>query len=576
MLQSHTDNRRTIGSYWEASVPEPRLDRQLIGNALFDVAVVGAGYAGLSAALKLAQAGVSVCVLEVEHVGYGASGRNGGFCCLGGTKLNERQLIRAFGLEEARKFVAFQVAGVNLVAHRLDSWGVDADRHSKGEVFLAHRPKDTAGLQSEGAFLKETFGIKTRYLSKDDLDAEGHGGPGFHGGLHVPYGFALNPMAYVQALAEQVRTAGGKIFGKSPVTALSQDGDRWRLETGYGLVRAKKVVLAGNGYAREDVPKWLHGRTLPVMSSIQVTRPLSEDELSAQGWTSDTMSADTRILLHYFRLLPDRRFLFGTRGGIFRKRTLSGGNAQARAVRLRKHVSRLGACGGGIQLVRACLPCAQTDAFCRRGAGHGGGLCGHGLARQRHRHGLDLRRKDRRPDHRKAAPGGPAGAPAAAVRKISPAGPAQALSAGRLLVVRDQGQVTGSVHLRPASLLDLEALYAICLRTGDAGKDASGLYSDPRLMGHIYAAPYVALDGLICLVAEDAGGVLQDMWRAPRIPGTLKGVWKRNGGRPCASHMPSPKVTGLPGRRTSSASGRSFTPHRFRMKSPGVIRPTST
>ncbi|MCX2723692.1 NAD(P)/FAD-dependent oxidoreductase [Roseibium salinum] len=317
MLQSHTDNRRTIGSYWEASVPEPRLDRQLIGNALFDVAVVGAGYAGLSAALKLAQAGVSVCVLEVEHVGYGASGRNGGFCCLGGTKLNERQLIRAFGLEEARKFVAFQVAGVNLVAHRLDSWGVDADRHSKGEVFLAHRPKDTAGLQSEGAFLKETFGIKTRYLSKDDLDAEGHGGPGFHGGLHVPYGFALNPMAYVQALAEQVRTAGGKIFGKSPVTALSQDGDRWRLETGYGLVRAKKVVLAGNGYAREDVPKWLHGRTLPVMSSIQVTRPLSEDELSAQGWTSDTMSADTRILLHYFRLLPDRRFLFGTRGGIF-------------------------------------------------------------------------------------------------------------------------------------------------------------------------------------------------------------------------------------------------------------------
>ncbi|MCX2723691.1 GNAT family N-acetyltransferase [Roseibium salinum] len=67
--------------------------------------------------------------------------------------------------------------------------------------------------------------------------------------------------------------------------------------------------------------------------------------------------------------------------------------------------------------------------------------------------------------------------------------------------------MTGSVHLRPASLLDLEALYAICLRTGDAGKDASGLYSDPRLMGHIYAAPYVALDGLICLVAEDAGGV---------------------------------------------------------------------
>jgi glycine/D-amino acid oxidase-like deaminating enzyme len=317
MLQTRPDTRRTIGSYWEASVPQPRLDRQLIGNAVFDVAVIGGGFAGLSAVLRLAQAGVSVCVLEAEHVGYGASGRNGGFCCMGGTKLDEHQLIRKFGLEEARRFIAYQVAGVNLVASRLDSWGVDADRHSQGEIYLAHRPKDFAGFQAQAAFLKETFGVKARVLTRDDLAAEGFGGPNFHGGLRVPYGFALNPMAYVQALADQVRRAGGKIFGKSPVTGLTRDGDRWHLETEHGFVRARKVVLAGNGYAREDVPKWLHGRTLPVMSSIQVTRPLTDDELSAQGWTSDTMASDTRVLLHYFRLLPDRRFLFGTRGGVF-------------------------------------------------------------------------------------------------------------------------------------------------------------------------------------------------------------------------------------------------------------------
>ncbi len=110
-------------------------------------------------------------------------------------------------------------------------------------------------------------------LSKTDLDAEGYGGPTFHGGLQVPYGFALNPMAYVQALADQVRRAGGKIFGKSPVTGMTRDNDRWQLETEHGFIRARKVVLAGNGYAREDTPKWLHGRTLPVMSSILVTRP---------------------------------------------------------------------------------------------------------------------------------------------------------------------------------------------------------------------------------------------------------------------------------------------------------------
>lgn len=317
MLQTLHGKRRTIGSYWEASVPVVKPDRQLIGNATFEVAIIGAGFAGLSAALKLAQSGVSVCVLDAEHVGYGASGRNGGFCCLGGTKLDERQLIRKFGLEEARKFVAYQVAGINLVAHRLDSWGVHADRHSNGEIYLAHRLKDIASLRSNAAFLKENFGIKASLLTRDELEAEGYGGPGFHGGLRMPYGFALNPMAYVQALAEQVRQAGGRIFGKSPVTGLSRDGDRWHLETEHGIVRARKVVLAANGYANESVPKWLYGRTLPVMSSIQVTRPLSDAELSAQGWTTDTMASDTRVLLHYFRLLPDRRFLFGTRGGVF-------------------------------------------------------------------------------------------------------------------------------------------------------------------------------------------------------------------------------------------------------------------
>ncbi|WP_298813598.1 FAD-binding oxidoreductase [uncultured Roseibium sp.] len=312
-----TDGRRTIGSYWEASLPQPRQDRQLHGNAFFDVAVIGAGFAGLSAALRLAELGISVCVLEAKHVGYGASGRNGGFCCLGGTKLDARQLVKKFGLEEARKFLAFQVAGINLVAQRLDSWGVDASRHSKGEIYLAHRAKDVTGLKSEAEFLRANFGIRTRLLSREQLTEEGYGGPSFHGGLHVPYGFALNPMAYVQALAERVRRAGGKIFGKTPVSAIDRDSDRWRLETKNGFVRAKNVVLASNGYSDETVPPWLHGRTMPVMSSIQVTRSLSEAELAGQGWTSDTMAADTRILLHYFRLLPDKRFLFGTRGGIF-------------------------------------------------------------------------------------------------------------------------------------------------------------------------------------------------------------------------------------------------------------------
>jgi len=83
-----------------------------------------------------------------------------------------------------------------------------------------------------------------------------------------------------------------------------------------GAIKASTVLICTNGYSSEDVPPWMAGRYMPAQSTVLVTRPLSEAELQAQGWTSDQMSYDTRHLLHYFRLMPDRRFLFGMRGGL--------------------------------------------------------------------------------------------------------------------------------------------------------------------------------------------------------------------------------------------------------------------
>lgn len=307
----------TIGSYWEASVEIAAVDPCLETDLSADVAVIGAGYTGLSAALRLAEAGVSVAVLDAKSVGWGASGRNGGFCCFGGTKLPETELIRRFGLDEAKRFVRYQIEAIETVKTRLDGWGIDADRHSDGEIILAHRPRDFAEFSETAELLARHFGYRPKIFSREALKAVGIQGPEFFGGLHVPFGFALNPMKYVLALADQARAAGAKIHAHSPVTAVARAGAGWRLKSPRGSVHAQKVILAGNGYASEDAPRWLAGRTLPVMSSILVTRPLTESECAGQGWTSDLMAADTRTLLHYFRLLPDRRFLFGTRGGIF-------------------------------------------------------------------------------------------------------------------------------------------------------------------------------------------------------------------------------------------------------------------
>ncbi len=150
----------------------------------------------------------------------------------------------------------------------------------------------------------------------------------FHGALSIAAGFGLNPRKYVGGLARAAVAAGAAIHERSAVQSVTRKGDGWHLRVnGHGL-RADQVIIATNGYSSDDLPQWLSGRYLPSQSNVIVSRPLSEDERAAAGWTSDMMAYDTRNLIHYFRLMPDGRFLFGMRGGVF-----SSPQAEARARR---------------------------------------------------------------------------------------------------------------------------------------------------------------------------------------------------------------------------------------------------
>lgn len=296
------------GTYWaETYTPTdwPRLSAPLH----CDVAIIGGGFTGLNTAISLAEAGLDVAVFDTAHPGWGASGRNGGFCCLGGALATERGLTRQYGADEAALWEAAQAAAVHLVAQRLDQYGIAADVHSDGETVLAHSARAWRSLQK--TYAKDP---DARLMTPPELTAEGLGGP-WHGGVTVPAGFALNPQKYHGGLAQAAARAGAQIFAQSPVTQIT-GGPQWTLRVNGQDVRAGKVVIATNGYSSEDVPPWLSARTLPVQSSIIVTRPLTDDELAAAGWWSAQMAYDSRSLLHYFRLLPERRFLFGMRGGL--------------------------------------------------------------------------------------------------------------------------------------------------------------------------------------------------------------------------------------------------------------------
>ncbi|MEP5731432.1 MAG: FAD-dependent oxidoreductase [Sulfitobacter sp.] len=302
------------GCWWDETCRlSPRAP--LSQNIQCDVAIVGGGFTGISAALHLAEAGLSVAVLEARHVGWGASGRNGGFCCLGGGMLGNTALETAFGKSGRDEWRKAEVAAIRLVEGLLDRFGIEVDRHSDGETQLAHRTRDFDAMRDEVSYYAESYGLEARLTGPGSLVDEGMNG-GFKGAITVPVGFGLNPRKYIVGLADAAEEKGAQIFEDMSVIEILRKGESFDIKTAGGAVSADRVIVATNGYSSEDLPAWLAGRYMPTQSSIIVTRPLSQTELDAQGWTSKQASYDTRHLLHYFRLMPDNRMLFGVRGGL--------------------------------------------------------------------------------------------------------------------------------------------------------------------------------------------------------------------------------------------------------------------
>ena len=303
-------------SYWEATAGESSSDAPRIDtDASCDVAIIGGGYTGLSAALHLARDyDIDVRVLEAGHIGWGASGRNGGFCCIGGTGRHRGSLIRQVGLQNARGFYQASADAVALVRELADDEGIDLQATGNSEIEVAHTSKAAAGLRSDHHVMTKALGLDAELLGAEECRERLFESSENHGALISRPAFGLHPLRYCRGLAAAAAGHGAALHAHSRVVSWQKRDGMHHLRTAGGTVRARRVLHACNGFVQEDLAKAFYGRALPIISAIVVTRPLTQSELDAQRWVTADPAINSRLLLNYFRLLPDGRFLFGGRG----------------------------------------------------------------------------------------------------------------------------------------------------------------------------------------------------------------------------------------------------------------------
>ncbi|MGN6512192.1 MAG: NAD(P)/FAD-dependent oxidoreductase [Lysobacteraceae bacterium] len=298
----------TPDSYYRATLPERPTRPALRGRREAAVCVVGGGFAGLNTALGLAERGVrEVVLLEAERMGFGASGRNGGFV-FGGFSRGEDALLRELGPYRARALYAGTTDAVERIRARIDAHAIDCERVEAG-VLWANWFRDPRVLRERQALLARHYGVEWQWLPRAEL-RERVRSTRYHDGLFEPRAFHFHPLKYAQGLADAAAGMGVAVHEASPATGLERVGGGWRVRTPEGEVHARDVVLACGGYLA-GLRREVDAGVLPIATYVMVTEPLGAR--LGEVLTTGAAVYDTRFAFDYYRPLPDTRLLWGGR-----------------------------------------------------------------------------------------------------------------------------------------------------------------------------------------------------------------------------------------------------------------------
>ena len=287
--------------------PKPRPDIP----AKLDVAIIGAGFTGLNAALVLARAGVRVAVFEAGEFGTGASSRNGGMVGPSFHKLGVQGMTRQFGAEVTKQILVESIGFVDHLEQFLDAEGIKADFKRTGRLLGARKPADLERYKQMLSTLQTACDVQGHIVDKADMASE-IGSEHYAGGLVFPTDGGLNPAKYLAGLANRVQSAGVEIYPETPVQRIRRDAQGYRLTTPRGDLHAGEIAVCTNGYTGKPFGA-LRRRILPLRSAILATEPLP-GPLMNQLFPRRRMHGDSRRLVAYYRPSPDgTRLLMGGR-----------------------------------------------------------------------------------------------------------------------------------------------------------------------------------------------------------------------------------------------------------------------
>jgi len=304
-------------NYWLTTTDFPSTDPSHPLPEVVDVAVIGAGFTGLSAARTLAKRGAKTAVLEAETIGWGASSRNGGMV-LTGMKLGVSQLKAKYGLELTRRMYAASLASIDCVERIVRDEGIDCDFSRCGHLEVACKQKHFDDYERQAEIIEVEFNHRLRVVQRPDLTSE-IGSPIYFGGMVDEVSAGCNPARYVAGLGKAAMKSGAEIFEHTRVNGIqrnSRNGETgWTISTSRGQLWSHEVFVGTSGYTGAATPA-LRNKIIPIGSFI-ITTEILPKALAHELSPRNRMIYDSKNYLYYFRLTPDGRMLFGGRAAFF-------------------------------------------------------------------------------------------------------------------------------------------------------------------------------------------------------------------------------------------------------------------